>query len=170
MIKPKLLLIITIFISFIFCCSFSAQENNQELYADDYDYSNFYGRLYIPDVGIDVALYSGISQSNTDREDSASIFAYIIYIGEIISDHNNQEFSKLPDVVVGTSGYIVLRNGEIINIKCVEITHGYNTGTRIVDKNRCVVMGKSDYLMYTCCNCCDGWQNIFISQWDKYEQ
>lgn len=142
----------------------SAEQINS-LYADDYNYSNFYGRLYIPSVGIDVALYRGVSQSATDRADSAAIFAYGSYDGEIIADHNNQDFSKLFNVVVGTTGYIQLSNGNVINIKCVEVINGHNTGTELTDENYNVVMGKYDYLMYTCRN---GWKNIRICQWNCY--
>ncbi|MBR5604290.1 MAG: hypothetical protein IKW51_08835 [Bacteroidales bacterium] len=135
------------------------------LYDDDYNYSNFYGRLYIPSVGIDVALYYELSQSVTDRNDSAAIFTYDSYYGEIIADHSNQDFSKLLNVSVGTIGYIKLCNGDIINIKCVEVINGHNTGTELTDENYDIVMGKYDYLMYTCRN---GWTNIRICQWSCY--
>lgn len=140
-------------------------EQVNSLYADDYNYSNFYGRLYIQSVGIDVALYYELSQSATDRVDSAAIFTYGSYDGEIIADHNNQDFGKLFDVVVGTTGYIQLSNGDVINIKCVDVLNGHNTGTELTDENYCSVMGQYDYLMYTCRN---GWQNIRICQWNCY--
>ena len=139
------------------------QVNN--LYANDYNYPNFYGRLYIPSVGIDVALYYELSQSVTDRNDSAAIFTYDSYYGEIIADHSNQDFSKLLNVSVGTIGYIKLCNSDIINIKCVEVINGHNTGTELTDENYDIVMGKYDYLMYTCRN---GWTNIRICQWSCY--
>ena len=135
------------------------------LYKDDYNYANFYGRLYIPSVEIDVALYYGISQSVADRADSAAIFTYGSYTGEIIADHSNQDFSKLFDVFVGTTGYIKLKNSDVITIKCVEVINGHNTGTELTDEDYNVVMGKYDYLMYTCRN---GWKNIRICQWNCY--
>lgn len=135
------------------------------LYTDDYSYANFYGRLYIPSVEIDVALYYEMSQSATDRADSAAIFTYGSYGGEIIADHNNQDFGKLFDVSVGTTGYIQLSDGNVINIKCVDVINGHNTGTELTDENYNIVMGKYDYLMYTCRN---GWKNIRICQWNCY--
>lgn len=136
------------------------------LYADDNKYSDFYGRLYIPSVDIDVALYYKCSQSVVNRADSAAIFNWKSYSGEIIADHNNQDFKNLLDVNVDTIGYIELKNGEVINIKCVDILNGHNTGTEITDENYNIVMGKADYLMYTCKN---GWRNVRICQWNRYE-
>lgn len=136
-----------------------------DLYLDDYDYPNFYGRLYIPSVGIDVALYYGNDQSATDRTDSASIFAYGTYDGEIIADHSNQDFSKLFGVSVGDTGYIKVKDGSVINIRCIEVFDGHNTGPELTNNDYTNVMGKYDYLMYTCKN---GWRNILICQWDRY--
>lgn len=136
-----------------------------DLYADDHDYPNFYGRLYIPSVGIDVALYYGNDQAATDRADSASIFAYSIYAGEIIADHSNQDFAKLFGVSVGDTGYIKANDGSVINIRCIEVFDGHNAGTELTDNNYNNVMGKYDYLMYTCKN---GWRNILICQWNRY--
>ena len=163
----KIMLICLIFVIVLSInCSFASQKQINNSYHDDYNYPNFYGRLYIPSVGIDVALYRGISQSVTDRKDSAAIFTYGSYDGEIIADHNNQDFSKLLNVVVGTTGYIRLKNGNVINIKCIEVINGHNTGTKLTDNNYRVVMGKYDYLMYTCRN---GWKNIRICQWNRYK-
>lgn len=136
----------------------------KDLYLDDYNYPNFYGRLYIPSVGIDVALYYGNDQAATDRKDSASIFAYGTYDGEIIADHSNQDFSKLFGVSVGDTGYIRLSDGGTINIRCAEVFNGHNTGTELTDNDYKNVMGQYDYLMYTCRN---GWRNILICQWTR---
>lgn len=136
----------------------------KDLYLDDYNYPNFYGRLYIPSVGIDVALYYGNDQAATDRADSASIFAYGTYDDEIIADHSNQDFSKLFGVSVGDTGYIRLSDGGTINIRCAEVFNGHNTGTELTDSDYNNVMGQYDYLMYTCRN---GWRNILICQWTR---
>lgn len=139
-------------------------EEQTELYADDRNYSDFYGRFYVPDAKIDVALYYGLSQAATDRQDSAAIFAWENYYGELIADHNNQEFSKLFSVEVGTEGYIQLASGDIISIVCVDVFNGHNTGDLITDEAYTPVHGRTDYLTYTCRN---GWQNIRICLWNK---
>lgn len=128
--------------------------NGEELYV---------GRLYVPEANISVALYDGWAQEITDRSDSANYFSFIPYsVHKIIADHNNQEFSKLFNVKVGTTGYIEFKNGSIENIECIEVLSGYNISSDIVDKNGNSVSKKEDYLMYTCQN---GWENIFICLW-----
>ena len=132
-------------------------------YADDEDYTGFVGRLHVPDAGIDVALYRGSSQSITDRGDSANLFRWKDYSGEVIADHSNQDFSKLFYVDDGTTGYIQLADGTIINIVCVSVINGHNTGYELTDESDASVMGMADYVMYTCR---DGWQNVRICLWD----
>jgi hypothetical protein len=50
-------------------------------------YPNYYGRLHIPEVGINVALYYGADQSITNRKDSANIFSMSVFDGLYIADH-----------------------------------------------------------------------------------
>lgn len=139
-------------------------EPYDDQYADDERYAGFYGRLYIPDAEIDVALYCGIEQRITDRADSANLFTWRHYTGRTIADHCNQEFAKLFSVDIGTMGYIRLKDGEIINIKCVDVFDGYNGGTAgITDKSGRCIMSDADYVMYTCRN---GWQNVRIWLWN----
>lgn len=139
------------------------EEEQAALYADDAKYANFYGRFYVPDAKIDVALYYGLSQAAADRQDSAAIFKWQNYYGELIADHNTQEFSKLFAVEVGTEAYIKLKSGDIIPIVCIDVFNGHNTGDLITDENYLSVHGKADYLTYTCRN---GWQNIRICLWN----
>lgn len=142
------------------------QTEPPQKYSDDGNYSGFVGRLYIPDVGIDVALYSGYSQSITDREDSANIFRWKSYYGEVIADHSNQDFSELLDVSVGSEGRIELKDGSVVIIKCVAVFNGHNTGQELTDEVRNNIIGQADYVMYTCVN---GWQNVRICLWNKTE-
>lgn len=122
---------------------------------------NYYGRLQIPEVKLDVALYLGADQSITDRKDSANVFTMSVFDGLYISDHSTQEFGKLLDVEVGMRGYIVLADGAKLSIACTEILTGRNTGKYIVDEN-----GNTDFdgdvLMYTCR---DSWRNVLICLW-----
>ena len=141
-----------------------SEQEQIEIYNDDSVFANFYGRLYIPDAKIDVALYIGTSQRICDRQDSANIFSLGIEDGETIADHNNQEFRKLFSVKIGTEGYIVLENGDIINIICTDVFNGHNTGYCIIDEEGNNVMDDADYLMYTCRN---GWRNVLICLWEK---
>ena len=140
--------------------------NNDETYEDLYD--SYYGRLYIPDLNINVALYYGHQQYITDRADSANIFSFGTDYGYTIADHNNQEFSKLFGVQVGMKGYIENKYTGRIDIECVDVFDGYNEGRYIVDESGVSAMNREDYMMYTCRNSFNG---VFICLWDivRYE-
>lgn len=140
------------------------EEEQVKLYGNDKVFANFYGRLYIPDAKIDVALYKGYAQSICDRRDSANIFSFGLDEGKTIADHSTQEFRKLFSVQTGMQGYIELTNGDIINIVCTDIFNGHNTGATITDEDGNNVMDVSDFMMYTCRN---GWQNVRICLWER---
>lgn len=124
----------------------------------------YHGRLYIQSAGINVALYNGNQQYITDRIDSANIYSYTDPFKYTIADHNNQSFSKLTNVKIGTKGYIVLKNGNVVNIKCVDVFNGHNRVYSIVDENGVSATDKADYMMYTCRN---GWENVCIYLWER---
>lgn len=130
---------------------------------DDRRYWGFLGRLSIPEANIDVALYNSSEQSVCNRWDSACVFSIYPYTGKIIADHCNQEFSTLKKVTVGTLGEITMADGTVVPIRCAEMFDGHNSGAAITDANWKVVLGKYDYLTYTCVN---GWQNVRVCQWE----
>lgn len=84
-----------------------------------------------------------------------------VFNGLYIADHNTQEFKKLSNVKIGMTGYIKLTNGHILNIKCIDIIKGYNTGVYITDINGNTNFN-ADFLMYTCT---DNSKNILICLW-----
>jgi sortase (surface protein transpeptidase) len=111
-------------------------------------YSNYYGRLVIPDAAISVGLYHGADQAITDREDSANLFSMRVFDGLYIADHSNQEFSKLFNVTVGMRGYIRTADGTVFNIVCTDIFNGHNNG-KIIDEEGNTNFD-AHFLMYTC--------------------
>ena len=123
----------------------------------------YYGRLYIPDLSISVALYYGHQQYITDRKDSANIFCFEDFRGYTISDHNYQEFSKLLNVKTGMRGYIQNKYVGRIDIVCTDVFNGRNNGAYIVDENGANAMNMSDYMMYTCRNSSS---NVLICLWE----
>lgn len=129
------------------------------------DSAAYYGRLCIPAVDVDVALYqSSDRQAVVDMEDSACVFR--MRYGRrtyLIADHYTQDFGSLIDVVVGDTAYIETDAGETIQIVCVEVLDGHNTGSGITDASKVNVVGQHDYLMYTCTGY---WRNVRICQWD----
>lgn len=136
-------------------------------YDDDREYSNFVGRLYIDDVGIDVALYKSNKQYVVDRDDSAAYFDLNRWPRHmLIADHNTEAFATLGIVEVGMLAYIVRPDGEIWYYECTETFDGHNTGKYITDWNGKNVVTKADLLMYTCF---DGWKNVKVTLWKKID-
>ena len=96
------------------------------------------GRLRIPSVGVDVAVYDvtwyslqhttesdNYTQAVTDAWDSA---AQIIYLGQtVIGDHNNQGFSAINNCSEGTYAYIDTGDS-VMTFVCTGIQHGRNPG------------------------------------------
>lgn len=130
-------------------------------------YSNFYGRLSIPSVGIDVALYRSNEQYVVDREDSAAIFK-LSYRPKvwIIADHNTQSFASMTDIVVGDEGVISRADGDVVYLECVEVYDGHNTGYGLTDDHGVNAVGAYPYLTYTCIRY---WRDIRICQWQTIE-
>lgn len=123
----------------------------------------YYGRLFIPDADISVALYYGHYVHITDREDSANVFSFEDFRGFTIADHKNQEFAKLYNVRVGMEGYIDNKYTGRIHIRCVDVFNGYNNGKYIIDENGANAMDMTDYMMYTCRN---NTTNVLICLWE----
>lgn len=142
-------------------------EAEQPDYTDDADYSNFVGRLYIPDVGIDVALYRSNKQYVVDRDDGAAYFDLNRWKKHmLIADHWTEAFATLKDVMVGMEAYIQRHDGTVDYYVCTEVFDGHNTGKYITDWNYNNVVPRAELLMYTCF---DGWKNVKVTIWETYE-
>ena len=128
------------------------------------------GRLTIPDVGVDVALYNaslyGGSQGIVDAHDSAAYMqdAWGLYNSVLIADHWNQGFdamkSSVPDA---TKAYAKTSSGTIEYI-CVANFTGHNTGRDLTDDDykRITNLYSDGLIMYTCN---DHWSNVTITFW-----
>lgn len=132
--------------------------NENEVIGD----GSYCGRLYIPSVDIDVGLYHSKNQKVTDDIDSANIFEQGEYFGQVIADHRKQDFLNLPKISVGERAYIKNENNHIINLICIATFTGKNVRSDITDNHGTSIMGRSDYIMYTCLDV-DG--NVFVSLW-----
>lgn len=134
------------------------------------------GRLYIPSVGLSVALYQarfddGYNQYITDAQDAAVYFprACIASDGSynndpMIADHRHQGFDAIKSVTPGyTRAYIYDGNGNLSVYLCNNLFTGHNTGWGITDEygNNAECMG-NDLLTYTCN---DHWTNVTIATW-----
>ena len=134
-------------------------------YDDDTNYSGFAGRLYIDDVGIDVALYRSNKQYVVDRDDSAAYFDLGRWPNHmLIADHNTEAFAPLCEVQVGTIAKIVKPDGTVAYFECYEVFDGHNTGKYITDWDGHNVVPNAELLMYTCF---DGWKNVKVALWNE---
>ena len=128
------------------------------------------GRLTIPTVGVDVALYNaslyGGSQGIVDARDSAAYMqdACGLYNSILIADHWNQGFDAMKrSVPDATKAYIKTSSGTIEYI-CVANFTGHNTGRDLTDNDykRITNLYSDGLIMYTCN---DHWSNVTITFW-----
>lgn len=115
------------------------------------------GRLTIPSLGINVALFASNSQAVVDAPDSAAYFGFGNII--IIGDHQNQGFSAIRGASVGTVAYI--DDGQTKRkLVCTGRTTGTNTGTDLLDSSGASVASRGGYVMYTCNS---DWTNVTLA-------
>lgn len=146
-----------------------AEENKERLYADDREYANFSGRLYIPSAGIDVALYRGLEHSIVERADSAAIHSKSLSSTSstkscvLIEDLNSQTFANLENVKVGAAGSVKNADGKVVKIRCVASYKGLGDKNELTDLNNQSVLFNSAYYIFTGSSE-EGY--VYITQWD----
>lgn len=189
MLIKKMMLFIALFCAvtcFTGCMGVSEEMNTFEQVraihnADGQDFESltmedrFSGRLTIPDVGVDVALYACSSLPNdsqqeiVDAEDSAAYQQswdfQEIPEGRFIADHNYQGFAAIRDVVANETKAFIKNGDTIEEYICVAVGEGSNLGSELVDWNG--VSLNYDYIagdlaMYTCN---ETWESITITYW-----
>lgn len=124
------------------------------------------GRLFIPSIGLNVALFNSYSQGTVDARDSAGTYRY--GGGQMmIADHKNQGFSAIKSASPGAIAYI--NNGRTVQAyRCTVKGVGSNSSNGVpydlLDCN-----GNSLYLqnsggigMYTCNS---HWTSITYTMW-----
>lgn len=119
-----------------------------------------YGRLRVPSVGINVAVFSVNPQAAIDALDSAAIYGG--NGGTTIADHQNQGFRAIANCVPGsTVAYIDTPEGTQKYICSVRMT-GHNVTTALTDESL-NVFTYDGLIMYTCR---DNSYNIWIVCFD----
>lgn len=115
-----------------------------------------FGRLIMPDSGINVALFTdGAGESIAeqrqgicDAEDSAAL--YYDEEGAVIADHNNQGFAALMDVRPGQKAYIIT-SGSVLELVCTKLIDGHNNNHKgLVDGDYEPIRNAGDFICYTC--------------------
>ena len=123
-----------------------------------------FGCLYIPDAGINVAVYFAAEENVAQRIcDAVNSAAYCEYVGlPLIADHNTQGFSKISRCVPNqTIAYLGKPNGTVEKYICKEKFNGHNTEEDITDNNYRSIAPthQNGFSAYTCL---DSWRNIVI--------
>lgn len=112
-----------------------------------------WGRLFIPSVDIDVALYqtpcTPDAQPIVDAYDSA---AYINTLdgAVLIADHSNQGFDKIANLKAGDKLYIYRPDDSIETYVCQETCNGKNYTSKICDERGVASVQSSGIWCYTC--------------------
>lgn len=130
------------------------------------------GRLVIPSVGVDVALFNSYTQGIVDRQDSAGTYRY--NGGQmVIADHKNQGFALTKLSIPGVTIAYINDGQTVTPYICIDNNVGSNKSNGIpydlLDCN-----GESIYLqnegglcMYTCNQ---HWSSITYTYWQPIEE
>ena len=136
---------------------------NQNIVAERNSRSNKYsmlGRLSIPDISVDVAVFDTNAQGCVDAKDSAAYFK----MGDtyVVADHWYDGFERIRDCKKGTSAFIDTGEKRVEYV-CTQVILGHNTGSDLTDNNYNSVVRKwnpNGITLYTCVN---GWRNVRIA-------
>ncbi len=132
-----------------------------------------FGRLVMPDSGINVALFTDGEgetiaekrQGVTDAEDSAAL--YYDEEGAVIADHNNQGFAALINVRPGQKAYIITSDS-VLELVCSRLIDGHNNNHKgLVDENYEPIRNAGDFICYTCK---ETWLDVRIAALDIIDE
>ena len=126
---------------------FDSEVSNETVLEEMANRPGMVGRLVIPSVGVNVALFSGSSQAIVDAQDSAAYFS--AGNAMVIGDHWNQGFTKIKSCTVGTKAYIY-RGDSIETLTCTNVCRGINNDYDILYEDGTSATTSSWLLMYTC--------------------
>lgn len=130
------------------------------------------GRLVIPDVGIDVALFTGSAdaesrQSVVDAQDSALFLPGTDGTRDIIADHALQGFSRIEKAVPGRTLLYLNGSGTTSVYRCIacEVGSGTNTGSDLLDQdgNSLLTPKDGNLILYTCHGL---WKTVSYTIWE----
>ena len=126
-------------------------------------------RFYIPDVGINVALFNvtGMTyaekQPYGDAEDSGTWQQSKNMV--VLGDHAYEGFIVLKDVVVGETLCYVQRGTDVIPYLCAAKGMGINTTKALLDENGNSLTALTGYSLLSYC-CADSYgENIHYALW-----
>ena len=130
-----------------------------------------FGRLYLPSVNLNVALYQteisigSEAQKIVDNRDSAAYFS--VYAHQVIADHSHQGFHRIADIPIGERAYIKKNDSQIVTYKLTQKFEGMNQGSDLTDLNgKSVFDEKENLIMYTCYKINEYENHVMITIWN----
>lgn len=127
---------------------------------------NMLGRLFVPDLGINVAVFNTDlypytqAQALMDQEDSACFTRYGNVV--LMGDHNYQGFIVIQDAIPGDTIMTFQKGASFKNYICTEVGTGINATSHAFDKN-----GQKFYLRdpgtVVLCTCKDNSGSIYYA-------
>lgn len=121
--------------------------SNETVLAEMANRPGMVGRLVIPSVGINVALFGGSDQAIVDAQDSAAYFPFGNSI--VVGDHWNQGFTKIKACTAGTTAYIY-RGDSVETLTCTNIRRGINADEDLLYEDGLSATANGGLIMYTC--------------------
>lgn len=130
------------------------------------------GRLYSPDLGINVGLnYSDMDSPSgpdvqylVDMPDSALLMEYKGFSSFLVADHWNQGFEAIKSSVPELTAIYRVTSGSVTKYVCEKVFGGYNVDAYhgIVDENGDFVLEMLDegLCLYTCN---ESWRNVTVT-------
>lgn len=129
-----------------------------------------FGRLYLPSVNLNVALYQteistgGEAQKIVDNRDSAAYFSIASH--QIIADHSHQGFHKIANIPIGEKAYIKKTDSQIVTYQLIQKFEGMNQESDLTDLNgKSVFDEKENLIMYTCYKINEYENHVMITIW-----
>lgn len=145
-------------------------ESQKEIIRRKTDSLGTAGRLYIPNININVGLYNANINSDSNynaqdivnNDDSAAYSYFSTKL--IIADHDYQGFERLTNLTWQDNAYIKKSNNQVEEYQMINKFVGYNTGSDLIDLNKNSVKNMDGTLIiYTCY----GNNNVMITLWNK---
>lgn len=137
--------------------------SNKDILKEREDRSGIYnmiGRLVIPDIDINMAIFNTNAQAVVDAKDSAACFKS----GDtfLVADHWYSGFERIRDCKKGDVAYVDMGD-KVYEFVCVEVIKGHNTGKHLTDWDDNSIMYDKNPNGLTLYTCMDSWRNIRIA-------
>lgn len=127
------------------------------------------GRFYVPDVGINVALFDVTGMPLAERspyvdgEDNGLWQESKNLV--VIGDHNGEGFETIADIIPEDTICYVQTGEEVLSFRCVEKGIGSNVTTALLDENGQSLTARKGYAVLTYCCADPTGKSIYYALW-----